>query len=173
MICAYTSSAVLRGCLVTDGSAEFTGAVIIGTPPIIPSYYDGLGGGYYYENSIPFVYRYNTLVYYHKGMEVWGNPLTLPCTGGNRVNQLGTSTSSINVYPNPCKDYLFFGNIYNEMTSGEITIFTETGNIVLFQSISMSNNYMVDMSTLKEGLYFIRYFTDSGINNSKIIKINQ
>jgi len=68
-----------------------------------------------------------------------------------------------NVYPNPASDILYISNI----DEADISVFDNVGKLVLKQRLIRSNH--LDVSSLSEGMYYLRISTD---NATEMIKIS-
>jgi hypothetical protein len=130
-------------------------------------YYKGLGGPYYwcmrFHNTSCGGHQKNQLVYYKKGTNVWGDPLSLA---------LGTNIESANrveIFPNPASDYFVVkGHKTNEGLL-LIRIFDLTGKMVLSkQHGSCLNECRVNIESLPAGIYIIDV---NNITRTKLIKL--
>jgi len=68
------------------------------------------------------------------------------------------------VYPNPAKDIINFQSKYKVIKA---EIYDVAGRILSSNAV---NDNQMDLSELKTGNYFLKIFTEKGINNTKIIK---
>lgn len=76
-------------------------------------------------------------------------------------------TKTINLHPNPTKNKLYFNNLGSITT---IEVIGVNGKIILQTNASPSKNF-VDVSNLKNGLYYLRFFDKEDIVSiSKFIK---
>jgi hypothetical protein len=79
------------------------------------------------------------------------------------------SNNSFNIYPNP----LSAGNNINistEMFVNSVEVFDITGKSVLMNEISNTiNNLMIDIRSLKPGMYFIKVNSEGKVSSKKII----
>jgi hypothetical protein len=91
------------------------------------------------------------------------NPLNSICEP-----YLGVETNSfdeINIYPNPATDFLQIENISDKTI---ISIFSMDGKIQ--KSITLSDNGIVNINDLAEGIYIIKLQTEKGVIYRKFIK---
>jgi len=72
---------------------------------------------------------------------------------------------NISVYPNPTKDFVEIIN-YNSVDIKNISIINSNGQIVLKE---ISNNKNIDLSTLQNGIYFLRIETSNNVDLIKIV----
>ena len=77
----------------------------------------------------------------------------------NAVN--GNEDVAVAVYPNPAKDKLF--------VKAKDLLFVEVYNVV-GQLVMLSENTVIDLCSLKEGIYFIRVVCESGMVTKTIVK---
>lgn len=84
------------------------------------------------------------------------------------INQLNTIDNSKDIlfFPNPTNNYI---NISQNIDYNEIKIYDLFGSLVLIYS--NSNNIQIDVSFLKEGVYFIVFQNENKIFKEKFIKI--
>ena len=73
---------------------------------------------------------------------------------------------SINLYPNPAKDYLNF-NLPMGIISTSYEVFDITGKII---DANVLENTTIDVSNYTSGIYFLHLKTDKGVLTSKFIK---
>ena len=71
---------------------------------------------------------------------------------------------NISIYPNPVKEVL---NIETDSPVNEIEIYNTLGVLVMKHQ---NPNNQINISSLPNGLLFVKIFTDKGINTNKIIK---
>jgi hypothetical protein len=71
--------------------------------------------------------------------------------------------TSFSVYPNPAGDVLYISNI----NDADVSVFDNVGKLVLKQRLIRSNH--IDISSLTEGIYFLKISTDQA---TEIIKIS-
>jgi len=88
----------------------------------------------------------------------------------SNLNVLGVQNksqfkSSIDIYPNPVGNTLFFST---EMQGTIASVFSPTGNLVLKQKVDSTNS--IDVSNLKTGVYFIIANKDAKQMINKILK---
>lgn len=89
------------------------------------------------------------------------------CVTVNVVGLTDNDFAGITVYPNPMNDNL---NITNENGVIEsVELVSTTGSIVYTSTVS-SNNYTVNTTNLKAGIYFVNVQTSNGVKTYKVIK---
>ena len=83
------------------------------------------------------------------------------------ANQTLASSENFKVYPNPVKEVL---NLYATglYTVNSISIFNSLGQLI--QIIANPTNPSINVSGLKQGIYFINISTENGITSVKFIK---
>ena len=84
------------------------------------------------------------------------------CSGTGVENVISTEPF---FYPNPVKNVL---KIFLPEESNRLTLFNVLGNKIFDRYIS--GNYKLDMSTLKEGIYFLKAENSNGYRSGKLIK---
>ncbi len=136
-------------------------------------FYDRIG--YYDVNSIDISDDSRTYLFAVGGSAFWIDIEMIT----NIDDSFVTNKNSLNINPNPAKDYigitkLFEGFEFSEGSSNEVIIFNVFGQEIL--KISESNNsqfsihnsqFRIDVSGLPSGLYFVRF----GDKVSKFLKI--
>jgi hypothetical protein len=124
-------------------------------------YVDGAGGTQLMEGIGKFYLHYGTgleyegenkLVYYRKGSQVWGTPLSI-----TSVEE--SVPRDFNVYPNPSTNTILVSSPSNE----KIRIYSPEG-VNLMESIP---NVQINISHLAPGIYFLR----QGSRIAKFIKL--
>jgi hypothetical protein len=83
------------------------------------------------------------------------------------ANQTLATSENFKVYPNPVKEVL---NLYATglYTVNSISIFNSLGQLI--QIIANPTNPSINVSGLKQGIYFINISTENGITSVKFIK---
>ncbi len=76
--------------------------------------------------------------------------------------------SSVLFFPNPVRSKLYFEGHPNKIWK-KIEIFNPSG-VIVKQFLNETNSY-IDLSSLREGIYFIRFLSSDGYVIKKIIKI--
>jgi hypothetical protein len=79
------------------------------------------------------------------------------------INVQSTSVTDIKIYPNPTRGSLYFD--LEEIIS--IQIINEFGDV---QKFSPANE--IDISHLRNGVYFVRVFADTGVIQKRIFKLD-
>ena len=77
-----------------------------------------------------------------------------------------TSIASLSVYPNPVVDVL---NIRSNETISMVTIYSMTGQLNRIASVN-SNSAEINLSGLKNGVYFVKIQTANGTATQKVVK---
>lgn len=111
----------------------------------------------------------NTRCYIHNGDLLYSNFLygandcITPLLG---INDVSLVNNSITIYPNPTNSDL---NIKSETIINSIEIFNSLGHRV-YQEYINSKEKLIDISSLSNGVYLIRFNTDNGYIKKKFIK---
>ena len=71
---------------------------------------------------------------------------------------------TLNLYPNPARDIL---NVVSDEPINQIQMIDMLGQVVYSQT-GLGNHYQVNVSGLKQGIYFVRVKTISGIINKRV-----
>lgn len=82
----------------------------------------------------------------------------------NSVNEIITENNSINVYPNPAKDFI---TVNSAVTIKTVKIYNTVGQIVIEKSVK-DNIAKISVSELNAGVYFITTETEKGTFTKKI-----
>ena len=129
------------------------------------TYIEGCGYFFYHQIS-PFFDCWKKFLYYKKGNEVWGTPLSTSREEGT------FGTNSVKVYPNPAKNLIFFNRDINHNISGKMQIFNAMGILINLQ-LELPDDGEVNISDLYPGIYFYKLTDEkSGIQYSgKFIKV--
>ena len=83
------------------------------------------------------------------------------------------SEPPVSIYPNPIQDILFIRSLMDNETDLTVTIFNNLGDIVYLntlENIKSGDEKKLDISNLKEGLYFLQIQNDRIIKIEKLIK---
>lgn len=125
---------------------------------------------------------------YNRGFELYGNSLVLAGVysifSGGQLKYVGTvrkyffnagglSTSeidkekSLNIYPNPVKDYLHF---QTKMTIDGMEIYDQSGKISISRKSDLLKN-SIDVKNLPSGIYILKIKTDNRSSSVKFIKL--
>ena len=104
---------------------------------------------------------FKKLVYYKKGEETWGTPLTLT----NIKNE--TANNRLSIFPNPAKDKIEIS--FEKCQKVNIEIFELTGKLILSEIIQTNEEF--NINNLNSGIYLIK-ITDEESNSftNKLIK---
>jgi len=91
----------------------------------------------------------------------------VPClpAGPNheRIEQLNETKTQLLIYPNPGTGYFSI-----ESPAGQLEVFNSTGSLVYTDAITASG-YQLDISSLSEGMYFVKVNTTEGVFREKIL----
>ncbi len=123
-------------------------------------YANGLGQTLY-SRDIDF----SKLVYYKKGSETWGIPISTDCSTLLPVEDVTVPQSKISIYPNPVSTHITIETPFQ----GQLTILNLQGQELLNQQITEPKT-QVDISTLPSGIYFVRVTGEGIVKVGKIIK---
>jgi hypothetical protein len=131
-------------------------------------YYKGLGGPYHYYWGI-ITGNFKKLVYYKKGTETWGTPLSC-----DSILQVGLpelkKISEISIYPNPSSGNITISVPERFSLPGELELFDISGRKVIQGSISQ-HQQTVDLSIFPAGLYSFKLTSSNGeIFRGKVIR---
>lgn len=120
---------------------------------------------YTYDNNYNVVSCVNITQFNYHGCTY---DFDINITGGLGVNDAnGSKENSIEIYPNPVKDYLKINNPNKEEIK-KISIFSASGQIVYKEIIK--ENDQINVSGLSKGVYFVDIETSAGSVNKKFIK---
>lgn len=115
-----------------------------------PGYYlKGLGGPYYEYNEINRGDE-KALVYYKKGAATWGTPLVI--TGVQNLEK----ENQVKIYPNPAADFVTIEDLSGKAANYVLQLIDMQGREVLKNSITITNSYRLDLSSLTEGAYLLK-----------------
>jgi hypothetical protein len=127
-------------------------------------YLKGLGGPYYYcggAGSLPYESS-RTLVYFRKGAEEWGTPLTI-----SEIDPVALS-SEILVYPNPVTDIIQISLPSDDYSSLEII--NSQGQCVLSKN-RPSKKTNLNLKGFAKGVYLLRVIKKNKVEITRVIKI--
>jgi hypothetical protein len=145
------------GIIITKKGPETT---LMGYPA--DYYVDGLGGPYY--TYWDFSYSTRVLVYWKKGNNEWGIPYTCSEILGTPGQQ---PVGSIKIYPNPVTEKM----VKIEGTAAEpmeMTLLDPAGRYLL-REISSEGNAILNLTSLRQGVYFLKVSQGSNILTTKLI----
>lgn len=86
----------------------------------------------------------------------------------NLVGLADAKAQSFNLYPNPTNDVVFI-QFAKQIESGKIELLNVTGEIVQVSSINSSKQVKLDVSSLSEGMYFVRISNAQTTETQKLI----
>jgi len=128
---------------------------------------EGLGQTYYhFVQTSPNTDWENRLIYYKKGSEVWGTPIPLS------VSQPTNPLSLLKIFPNPSRGVINLSFEQSPTEDYQLSIYSVSGKLVKQQQLTaFGNEYRVDISSFKAGVYFVRLKSDGElVFSSKFIK---
>jgi len=96
----------------------------------------------------------------------WFNTMRIPCFSVNSVDE--SVHTGIQLFPNPASDILTVTGLRSGM---DVSIFDTSGKIVVFMMISGSYHADIDISHLKNGIYFLRITDEIGVVEPMVKKI--
>ncbi|MFO7863124.1 MAG: T9SS type A sorting domain-containing protein [Salinivirgaceae bacterium] len=134
------------------------------TPKQNYRYLKNLGGPYYvhYPCKDDLIEK-RELVYYKKGDSTWGTPLEL-----NAIKPL-VQTPVAAVFPNPAKNTLTIDMANTQQANGHFIIYTIEGQVASTHQITEKKT-VIDISKLKNGVYFYKLINDMNhIQSNKLI----
>lgn len=115
-------------------------------------------GGPMYSNGTPNIAN---ITIHHNS--TYPSRISLP--GNNAFLEIEeTVKTNIKVYPNPAKNLV---SISSDQAISKIELFDASGRIIISGS---GNNKEIDISKLKDGIYFVNVYNQLGIHTEKIIK---
>lgn len=122
--------------------------------PFYDYYVEGLGGPYYSGTCFDGIYQ-QRLVYFKKGSETWGTPLSI-----NQRENIEEKTD-INIYPNPWSSH---SSIYINTTSeGNVLVYDYLGKKVSSMPYQTGNAVInLERINYKPGMYFFLVVPKSG-----------
>ena len=131
----------------------------------------GFGEGYVQSPGHQYSHTFTTVGAhdYHCG------PHPNSMYGTITVNESSASTEevsvlSISLYPNPSSDYVKI--ISSDLSeTAKINVFDVLGKLTFSDLTNDINNYSLDVSNLKSGIYFITISTKTKSSSNKFIKI--
>ncbi len=77
-----------------------------------------------------------------------------------------TYNDEIEIFPNPASEYIFVKGLNLEKYN--LMLFASDGRVI---PISLNKNKKIDISSLKKGVYFLKFFNDKNQFTRKIIKL--
>ena len=133
---------------------------------IFPQRVYASGLGEVYETDPTGSPRYDSLVYYKKGNEIWGTPLNWSVILG--VEDSPDFNHGITVYPNPAHGKFYIESEISFGRSFEFELLTTTGQLVYQNHLSGHINE-IPCGNLNAGIYFYRVnFPDGTSEVNKI-----
>ena len=99
------------------------------------------------------------------GRGLWASPLVSESVG---VEEL-TFRNSVSLHPNPATTEVVISTPFE--INGEIRVFDISGKLLIYNNeVNFNNNYLLDISSLSTGTYFVRLNTAKGEVTKKLLK---
>ncbi len=144
-------------------NADSCWETVIDGPTRDYQYIDGLGGAYYDDS---FFNNRCMLVYYEKGTETWGTPLSVINTQ-TAISNYTSKELSINIYPNPINDNAIISiDNFNFSENLFLTLFNAVGKKV-YTTIISGSNFILNRNNLASGVYFYQILNNNQHINYK------
>ncbi len=120
---------------------------------------DGIGIMHYRDSTDIMNYITTDLVWFQKGLEVWGEPFDFEALGVVEIHDVAIGTE-IHLYPNPATDIL---RCRIPGISGLVSVVVTDvqGNAVIRQMMQSSPEMQVEISGLSNGIYLLRITGES------------
>ena len=134
------------------------------------NYAEGLGKTldylYWYNEGLP-QHMEEDLVYYKKGSEIWGTPVSTDCFSLVGIPQTGKKEITVSITPNPVETQaeIFISNV-TETAGYRIVINDFLGRVVM-QNNLLSNPYFFQRQG-PAGLYFLSIYDKTGILKANV-----
>jgi hypothetical protein len=93
---------------------------------------------------------------------------TIQITGVG-IDHVVAELANPRVYPNPARDQLFIQP--NGRAVFSLSILTTTGKTIGVHHQTATEPFIIDISTLKKGIYIVQLVTDEGVYAQKVVKI--
>jgi len=116
----------------------------------------------YYEDPGPYRIYYNTktMVYFKKGFEEWGDPVSMEASIDDMRSEF-----EISIQPNPSTTMITI-NSTNNAQIDQVQIYNSNGELIITAEDGYKN---INMSHLSPGLYIVKVIGDNWIINRKLI----
>lgn len=99
------------------------------------------------------------------GRGLWASPLVSESVG---IEEL-TFRNSVSLHPNPATTEVVISTPFE--INGEIRVFDISGKLLIYNNeVNFNNNYLLDISSLSTGTYFVRLNTAKGEVTKKLLK---
>jgi len=89
-------------------------------------------------------------------------PLGLDLMAGN--------TKGVTIYPNPANDHIIISSAHKANGKNEFTLSNSMGQRILKMDNLTENTFLLDVSGLQKGIYFIEVISGSKVSRTKWIK---
>ena len=94
---------------------------------------------------------------------------------GFGASAIDKSSYSFDLYPNPAKNELNVRYVRSKIRgeTGELSIWSIDGKQMIHQKVASSNsknNITLDISSLNDGIYIVKYISSSGLQTSRFLK---
>lgn len=127
-------------------------------------YGDGLGLTYLYDTENQTKWRELEMVYYQKGIEVWGNPIDF-----SKVTHVSEPyQGGLKLFPNPARNTVLVHMDANE--SGLVELLDAAGRLILSHSFS-DTQLTLDIRDLPRGSYVVRFSGAGFVATRQVIKM--
>jgi hypothetical protein len=135
-----------------------------------PYYIKGLGGPFYDCPAIILWYTYiQEVVYFKKGTETWGTPLSCDSLQQVGIAEIAVA-KEVNIYPNPTSGIITASVPTNAQIPCKLEIFDNSGRFLGIYTLSQQTQSF-DLSDIPAGLYNYKVTTAEGdIFRGKIIR---
>ncbi|MFT4526901.1 MAG: hypothetical protein ACI85F_003082, partial [Bacteroidia bacterium] len=104
------------------------------------------------------------------GVNGWGNNFFLDNVNVDGLNTVGMaqllSKGDVRVYPNPANDQLYLQSTFDQV---DLQIFDITGKIVFESGRYNEGLHRIDISSMTQGIYFVRLTSTAGERVEKLI----
>jgi len=128
---------------------------------LVSKYVIGCGNAEWYSFSAAGGESSDYLVYYKKGSEVWGQPLTVDVSNHKAVD------FELTIYPNPSTTSITFK--YEKSLNGYVDIYSAQGVFIKKQDLQPELKTL-DISYLNPGIYILIFVLNDKTYYKKIIK---
>jgi hypothetical protein len=148
-----------------------------GTPVYTYNYVEGLGQTYYSYYVIPELQptsAHENLVYFKKGTETWGTPVTTTCNTLVPVDdKLLLPEVHVLVFPNPITSRSTISLINLDLSSHPEIFMMDLYGRIVFHTLVQKSEVVFDRQGVPAGIYILRVTSNDGVvRNKKIIVSN-
>jgi len=129
-------------------------------------YGEGLGVMHYLDSTDNSNYYKLDMQYFKLGLSEWGNPYDFSVLDNSIF---GAKTfNEFKIYPNPTNNYIKLPEYLVDLNNCQFYIYNPEGKTIK----SGESDYLIDVSSLTNGVYFIQVITTNGTWNSTFVKQN-